>query len=266
MKIIIPTRHRTSKQGTLGYLSKNLYKDVVLVCPENEVSALQRYGPELTVIAQPDPTVTIAQKRKWIFEELCAKEGWEKIVMVDDDIRFCIRRPGETSILNCRPSECEQAFQELEEQLSPNVPHASFAARQGAISDSALRGGWQLGKRMMYVLAYHVPTLLANAELGRIETREDFDITLQLLRKGFPNSVSYTYYTDQMFAKAGGCTGERTMERSNADAYKLAELHPGYVVAEQKDYVSKVAIPRVEVRCAWVKAYKEADMAHLAVR
>src|SRR5215469_9850485 len=31
--------------------------------------------------------------------------------------------------------------------------------------------------------------------------------------------------TDQKFNAPGGCTNERTIEGSNADAYKLAELH-----------------------------------------
>ena len=44
-------------------------------------------------------------------------------------------------------------------------------------------------------------------------------------RKGFPNAVWHGTVCDQGgFNAPGGCTDERTMERPNADAFKLAEL------------------------------------------
>ena len=151
----------------------------------------------------------------------------------------------------------------MEHNLTPEFPHAGLAARQMSTNATACRGGWQLAKRNMYVLGYHVPTVLANATFGRIETREDMDVCLQLLTKGLPNKVSYTYQVDQKIAKSGGCTGERTWERSNDDAKKLAEFFPGFVKVVEKDY--KEAGTRLEVQCQWLKAY-EAGVAAKVLR
>ena len=251
MKIVIPTRGRVDRQITLNGLHKDLLKDTMIVCPDNEA---RYHTTRVQVVPQPDKTWTIARKRQWIIQELCANE--EKIVMLDDDLRFCTRRTDDPKkFLKAKPEDVLQAFKELEEHLSAVVPHAGFAARGGSIGPQAIRGGWQVAKRMMYVLGYHVPTVLREAILGRIETREDMDLTLQLLRKGLPNHVNYSFLTDQVFASKGGCTDERTIERSNADAKTLAEWHAPYVTLKEMEYTS--SIPRLEVMCRWQKLYED---------
>jgi hypothetical protein len=43
-------------------------------------------------------------------------------------------------------------------------------------------------------------------------------------------SAWHTTVNDQrQYDAPGGATNERTIERSDADAYELARLHPGYV-------------------------------------
>jgi hypothetical protein len=86
-----------------------------------------------------------------------------------------------------------------------------------------------------------------------MDTREDMDYTLQLLRKGYRNLVGYRLVVDQQFAKAGGMTSERTIEKSDKDAERLARRYPGVVEVQQKQY--KESVPRKEVRVAWRKAF-----------
>jgi hypothetical protein len=45
------------------------------------------------------------------------------------------------------------------------------------------------------------------------------------------------------------------MERSNLDAQRLAQLHPGYVSVTNKKY--KSSVPRLEVVCQWQKALQD---------
>ncbi len=252
LQIIIPTRGRLGTQLTLQNLPKDLYPQVSIVCPQSEAFFHRDRFPLTTVVPQPDPSVTIAKKREWIMNSF----DTEKLVMLDDDLRFAVRREDDpVKFLKATPEQIIQAFKELEEKLTPEVPHAGFSARGSGIGASAQEGGWQLGKRLMYVLGYHVPIVRAHAQFGRIETREDMDLTLQLFAKGFPNAVNFSFVVDQQFANKGGCTEERTMERSNADAYKLAALHPNYVKVTQKDY--KSSIPRLEVVVQWQKAMKD---------
>src|SRR5262249_46831938 len=144
-------------------------------------------------------------------------------------------------------------IQRLADKLGPEFPHVGFGARQGNNNEKA---GWKTPARMMYSLGYYLPIVVKECELGRIETREDMDVSLQLLRKGYPNAVWMTTVNDQRkYDAPSGCTNERTIERSNRDAYKLAELHPGYVSIVERPY--KVSVPRVEVSCRWKMALED---------
>src|SRR5262249_44543226 len=177
--------------------------------------------------------------------------GYDKIIMLDDDLGFATRiSENGTHLRPIQGEELIPEFQRIEDKLGPAFPHVGFRTRQFNNSENS---GWTIPVRMQYTTGYCLPIVVKECELGRIETREDMDVTLQLLRKGYPNAVWQTTINDQRkYDAPGGCTNERTIERSNADAYRLAELHPGYVSVVGKPY--KVSVPRVEVICQWQKA------------
>ena len=252
MRIFIPTKGRRNNQLTLKNLPQKIRERVTVVVPQGEAPAFKMNYPMVTVLVQPDPNMGIAHKRKWILDT-AHTECVEKLVMLDDDLRFAVRREDEPARFRVATyDDIITAFFQLEAILSEDIPHAGFSARGAGIGEAAQKGGWQLGKRMMYVLGYHVPTVIANAEFGRISTHEDMDVCLQLLTKGFPNSVNYSFVVDQKFGNPGGCTDERTIEISSANALKLAELHPQFVRATRKEY--KDSPSRVEVTCQWLQA------------
>ena len=252
MRIYIPTKGRIKSQLTVQNIPRAMHHGVTIVCPSTEAFWHKQNHPAVSVLVQPDDNFGISAKRHWILEQ-ASQTGIEKMVMLDDDLRFAVRRSDDTAkFRKAEPVDVERAFSEMAELLSEEVPHAGFSARGSGIGDAAQRGGWQEGKRMMYVLGYHVPTVLREAVHGRISTHEDMDVCLQLLTKGFPNLVNFSFVVDQKFGNAGGCTKERTVEINNADSLKLAELHPGFVRATEKTYISTAN--RVEVVCSWLKA------------
>jgi hypothetical protein len=75
---------------------------------------------------------------------------------------------------------------------------------------------------------------------------------LQLLRKGYDNIISHETVVDNVYDLRGGCHDERTVERSDAAAELLAELHPGLVKVVEKDY--KGSVKRKEVIVSWKKS------------
>lgn len=256
MNIIIPTRGRIGKQTTFESLPAELLSEVTFICPSAEVEALARSYSEYgaSFMAQPEHIQNIAEKRKWIVET-CQTES---LVMLDDDLRFAYRREDDPSkFLKATDDQIVQGFRELEGYLSEDFPHGGFTARGGSINASAKKGGWQFGKRMMYVLGYHVPTVLKNAEFGRVATHEDMDICLQLLTKGFPNIVNFSLVVDQKFGNPGGCEDERTVESNNRDVMRLAELHPNLVRIVEKEYISSTS--RLEVVCSWQRAWLDGE-------
>jgi len=254
MQLIIPTRQRTNSQLTVASFNTELKKHTTIVCPQREVFALSGHSEYLRVEAQPDPDCTIAQKRRWIMEEW-HRRGVEKIMMLDDDLRFATRiSDTDWHLKEIRGTELQYEFERLSNMLSRECPHVGFGPRQG--NNTLEEVGWKSPGRMVYSLGFYLPVVIAECELGRIETREDMDLTLQLLRKGYPNAIWHTTVNDQRkFDAPGGATNERPIERSNADAEFLARLHPGYVSTVQKDY--KASVPRIEVICQWQKALED---------
>ena len=252
MRIYIPTKGRVMTQTTLENLPASLYVQTILVAPSTEVPRLRQRYPHVEVICQLDDKMGIAEKRKWIVDT-CPDD---KLVMLDDDLRFAVRRDDDPGLFRkAEEADILVAFDELEEILTEAIPHAGFSARGSGIGDAAKRGGWQEGKRMMYVLGYYLPIVRHWAEWSRVSTHEDIDITLQLFEMGFPNSVNHSFVVDQKFGSPGGCSDERTIEIANADCLRLKELHPEYVAVDEKEY--KASTPRLETRCAWQKALKD---------
>lgn len=256
MKIVIPTKGRVHNQLTLNNLPPDLIVETTLVCPREEADGLRRNHPYTAIVEQPDSGMNISEKRKWIIDT-AHKDGIEKILMLDDDLRFAVRRTDNPGLFRkANDAEIQRAFIEIEHILSPEVPHAGFAVRGMGIGNSAKEGGWQIsGKRMMYSLGYHIPTVLEHAVFGRLATHEDIDVCLQLLLKGYPNAVNFTFVTDQAFGKPGGCSEERTIDGNNADVEKLAEMYPEYVSIIEKLYM--VSANRKECRVKWMKAFSD---------
>jgi hypothetical protein len=256
MQIVIPTRGRTNRQLTVQSLvGSGLLHQTTLICPSKEYRAHRGQREDYRVVSQPDDDWTIAKKRAWIIGDWAPSQGYEKILMLDDDLRFATRiTETDWRLKELIGRGLATEFKVLEEKLGPEFPHVGFGQRQG--NNVLKEVGWKIPGKMCYSLGYYLPIVAKECELGRIETREDMDITLQLLRKGYPNAIWNTTVNDQRkFDAPGGATNERTIESSNADAYKLVSLHPGYVSVVDKDY--KASVPRMEVVCQWKKALED---------
>lgn len=252
MRIIIPTYRRTGIQHTFNTLPPKWQAATTFVCDQEDADKLAlRYTDTSCSFLVTEPGIdTIAKKRALILRYY-AETGVDKIVMMDDDLRFAVRITNDTKLLPAARTQIDLYLVMLKQQLDKTM-HAGWSARQG---NNRKPAGWDGPARMMYVLGYRPADVVQHCELGRIETREDFDYTLQLLRKGFPNAVNNDICADQGYNAPGGCSLSRTVESSNADAHRLAELHPGLVKATQKDYEGSV--PRVEVVVQWKKALEE---------
>lgn len=272
MHIYIPTYHRTSRrqQSTLDCLPDEWMDRTTLVCPKEDRSALREVigdrGAE--IILQPRHIKTIAQKRAWII----ATTPYKKIVMLDDDLRFCHRAYDRKWNIVATPytkrdNHVDEALRWLEKLLQ-TYAHAGFWPRQG--NNRRPEHGAYPNNRIMYALGMDIKTVRRvccgkkcrgevhqGCKLGRIEHREDMDYTLQLLRAGYENRVLLDHMLQHEYNNRGGASEERTMEASNADAVKLAKLHKGFVKVVEKAY--STSIPRKEVVCQWRKAYESSQ-------
>jgi hypothetical protein len=175
--------------------------------------------------------------------------------MLDDDLRFSTRiSDDDWHLREMNGEELIPEFERIRDKLSPEFPHVGFGQRQG--NQTLTEVGWKSPGKMCYALAYHVPTVLKECEFNRIALREDMELSLQLLLKGYPNAIwTQTVVDQRRFDAPGGCSSERTIEKSNEEAKKLAELFPGYVSLVERAY--KASVPRIEVVCQWQKALQD---------
>jgi hypothetical protein len=248
--IYIPTKGRVDSQNTLLRLpeSAGVKKGrVILVASKAEARKLERNW-DVPVLIQPEEIETIAQKRAWIIKQC----RYERMFMLDDDLRFCLRRsfdsPQMLTIDPKDPAACKE-WRMLESSLE-HYAHAGLAARMGAQSK---KYKWAFNTRMMYVLGYQTKAI-QKCELGRINTREDMDYTIQLFQMGYRNIVNFRLTVDQTYDKPGGMRGERTVKKSDRDAVKFAEMYPKLITVVERAYTESV--PRKEVIVKWKAAYR----------
>lgn len=262
LRVVIPTYRRMPRQSTLSFLPDEWARSATLVVDAQDASVASLYdlrGAEILV--HPPEIDTIAKKRVWIIQEFAKPNRTSKIVMMDDDLRFAVRKgPRETALRQSTKDDLDSELNQLDEILD-TVAHAGWSMRQGNNNVRFDGLGWIENARMCYVLGYDCGLIWRMHErgdirLGQVTYREDMDLTLQLLERGWRNLVNFGIAADQVtgFAAKGGCSDERTIEASNAAASALAELHPGLVKVVQKDYAGSVA--RLEVVVQWKKAFR----------
>ena len=254
LRVAIPSLGRANKMRIVTRLPDVIRDQAVILCHDFEEDAYRRaaetHGFRILALPGTPEFMGTANVRRWIFEH-CSKE---KVAMLDDDIQFYVRRPGEARLINASDDEVIKMFAAVSRKLDTH-PHVAISAREG---NNRGPDGWVDNTRMLRFLAYDVPTVLSViAERKFIEVREDFDISLQLLRAGWPNSVSYHWAQGQPGTQAvGGCSEYRTLEMQDRSAHELVAAHPGFVsIRQKKNKTGGEFGSRTEVTIYWKKAY-----------
>lgn len=246
LKIYIPTLGRVGKQHTYTHLPKKWKVRATLVVPKAEAKA---HGDIPVIVC---PVSGIGKVRQWILQQ---HEG-DKLAMLDDDIRFDVRRTDElTKFKPATESDIDAMFKELERVLG-KYAHAGVTAREGGNRHIV---EYMESTRMLRLLAYNVDKFKKlGVKYDRLPVMEDFDVTLQLLRKGHPNIVLNAWVQGQgMSGAAGGCSTYRTMEVQKQGAEGLKKLHPEFVkIVEKTTKGAWGGATRTDVIISWKKAYE----------
>ncbi len=253
MKIYIPTRGRNTS-STFDALPSKWKKEVIFVRDDEDKSMVKMMEGGKIVWGN---FKGISDKRQFILEH-AVKNGHKKIVMMDDDLVFAHRTNGvlKPSI----PFMVSYMLEAIEDGLE-DYTHIGVSPREG--NNREVADYTEIG-RMMRILAYRPKRVLdLGCRFDRVKVMEDFDMTLQLLRKGEMNSIIWTYTHDQKKSNAdGGCSLWRTNDLQHTEAKKLASLHPGFVKIVQKTTKGKwgsMGTTRTDVRIAWKKAYESSQ-------
>lgn len=256
MRIFIPTYGRHDKQHTFQHLPVSLKQKVTFVVQKQDFLENRRVYEAYNcqdILVLPSKIKTIAPTRQFImkhaFKKMC------KLVMLDDDLRFDTRREDDHGKFRTSQNrDIIQLFKHIENGLD-KYAHVGVVSREGG---NRFTMDPVLCTRMMRVLAYDVDLFnFEKIKFDRLPLQEDFDVTLQLLRKGYENLVLTRWVQGQGTSNAaGGCSTFRTIEMHNENAKKLAELHSPFVkVVEKQTKGAWNGKPRLDVMVQWKKAF-----------
>jgi hypothetical protein len=170
-------------------------KEVVLVIDDDEEHLYEgKYDCKFMVI--PSTIKGISGKRQYIHENTSDP----KIVMLDDDLRFYIRKsPTDWHLRYMEADEYPALFGLLDKWLD-DYAHVGVSGREG---NNRVEHLSVENTRYMRVLGYNLD-MFDGIELARTKVMEDFDINLQLLRQGKASKISYYYAQGQKSSNASG--------------------------------------------------------------
>lgn len=261
LQIVIPTHRRVGKQTTLQSIPAKIRNKVLLVASDATEAKLLRARHENVTFA---PVGSIAEKRQWIMENVEA----DRIIMLDDDMYFFGRCPPEYRTFDGQRWRPAPGHKVLSRDYAPDdaligmfrlwggllkvYAHVGLSSRMG---NDTMRHEIETNGRMMHALGYNRKEFLASGvRFDDVRCREDFHVTLGLLKMGFPNKIIYSYCCSPgPYGAPGGASEERDVAKSNEQAELLAKLHPGLVRVAEKNYLGT---PRKEVVIQWKKAYE----------
>ena len=249
--VYILTRGRVDKQTTYRALPPAVLKHTNLVVSWEE----RDQYPAYPIIVPPRRVTGVGAVRQWIIEHHAATVSDPRLVMLDDDLRFDVRRAdADNKFRVATPRDVEDLFTKINQALR-KYAHVGVLAREGGnrVAESTMECA-----RMLRVLAYDASIFLANRiKYNRLDVAEDFDVTLQLLRKGFKNLILCHMVQGQGQSNApGGCSLYRTMELQEQMIRQLAAIHAPFVrVVEKTTKVAWGGQTRVDAVISWKKAY-----------
>lgn len=248
MQIVIPT-YKRDRVITLENIPDHLHNRIWIVVAHDDQHRLD-YPNKIVM----DKGVNgMGETRHWIAHHT----DDEKLLMLDDDLQFfCRKDPDNTYKLRpLEPDEYEWMFAQIDEWLD-DYAHGTISARGG--NNNVFPDRFRENERCFRVLAHKTAELLT-VDQQRLPAMTDFDVTLQLLRRGYPNFVSYYYAQEGLPEQApGGCSEFRTIATKTFAARRLRRLHPEFVRCREKKTKSVwgEGVPNVDVIIQWKKAYE----------
>ena len=248
MRIWIPTRGRYI-QTTYNSLPPEIQKEVAFVVSHKEDPENLPEGAKWV----HSHTDGIAAKRQWIIDN-----SPDKCIMLDDDLVFATRRDDDpTKFLPSTGYDIVRLFSNIDGLLD-RFCHVGVSCREGANRDTV---DTVVNSRILRVHGFGADVLRREGvRFDRLEFMTDFDVTLQLLEKGYANiRINWIVQNQKSSNAPGGCSLYRTIDKLRESAIELMRLHPQFVkLVEKETKGAWNGQPRTDVRIAWKAAFDSA--------
>ncbi|MGQ4807696.1 hypothetical protein NKDENANG_01051 [Candidatus Entotheonellaceae bacterium PAL068K] len=260
-QIVVPTLGRINMQFTYECLPRRYKEKVLFVVQDHEFDEMNdRYSGR--VLRLPRSITKISPTRQWIWDEFYGS----KFMTMDDDLKkFVCKRPATaadnaTSRWITRPmddQDFDEAFGLFESWMEEGIHFGGFCT-SWIVPDRRL---WPTHTivRMMTNSYFNSSFLPRDIVWDRLEFSSDFDTTLQLLTRGYPNRVSTKFRVQVAPTNApGGCSIYRTVEKINRTHLQLQELFPEYVSVNERVRTSGPLAGQRYMSCLiqWARAFR----------
>lgn len=254
MRLFITTLGRLNNQITLKNIKTAAdmagYR-VALVVQDHELADHQARYEDTEVIGLPPHIDNLRATREFMFDNY----GDQKMVLLDDDMEFYRRAdPDDWRLTTPTTEELAQMLLEVDKSLDVYC-HVGISGREG---NNRVPEYYTENTRYMRFLAYNnVPADVR----PRVDGMSDFDVNLQLLRRGLPSKVFFRYAQGHKGTQTpGGCSLTRNHETHEAECAKMQELHGSLVRPRQKENKTGGDFgTRTELTIYWKKAYQSSN-------
>ncbi|NIU83378.1 MAG: hypothetical protein GWN64_07825, partial [Candidatus Thorarchaeota archaeon] len=222
------------------------------------------YEGEGLIVHPVDNKLTIAQKRRAIFQVAAAK-GCEWLFIADDDIKLDVRRDDNNRLF--RPMTSEEGVHFLSD-------HMAICGKRYPLVHPVLRMHADKRKYMyekncpaLRFVCYHVPTFVKEGvDIAGLGTAFMSDRYAQLfmLSRGY-NSIGLAQYcVDDTGTNAkGGCSEYRTPELQSEAAKRLAGAFPDNVSLRVKQGTGAWKDKRLDVTIQWKKFLQDDELPYV---
>lgn len=250
MKIFITTLGRVDNQTTL----KNLLgtnRNITLVVQDHEYKEHKnKYASDqVKVIALPKEIKTLGPTRKYMLETF----NKDKIILLDDDLEFSYRDINRKIIKSKDPIVLNNMLDKIEQNLEvlAHVGIISKALLGQSKNKPEFQNEYKENTKCVRFLAYNTSLFPEGLQFGRVDIMSDYDLTLQLLKKGYPNIVLLSHCQQDPGAntKKGGCTEQRNAEKHKIERLKMIGWHSSRICQHGETPFS--------LKCQWQKAWKD---------
>jgi hypothetical protein len=197
--VYIPTKGRNKPLLTLQKLEHTSIRPILVhPCNEHHRYAGKHLNIDHKYLGQ-------------VWQEILERCPTPVCIILDDDLRFATRMNGLAGYLDpATPHEIEEMFDWMIRQAE-HFAHGAISIRKGNHFIQEFHRDNTNAKDCLYFRKDVL--LLEGIRLDRLKTMQDFDVTLQMFHKGYPNRVGYNWSVDQEDPSAlGGTTLYRTAE------------------------------------------------------
>ena len=250
--IVIVSKGRPCLRGATADMLLDAGSPPTFVVPADEAGDYRKGNPRCVVeVHDADLGGGLPTAMQFALDLFRKKTG--KIIFMDDDLVFYNRYDGTSRLPKNSPWETDSMVSWLYRTLDAYA-HATISPTQ---FNNARKEDTKEVCAARSILAYRVEAL-DGVRFDRVPSKNDYDVTLQLLRRGLPNLCAYDLCHNQKGGPElpGGCTEYRNEDLHRKASETLASLHPKYVKVVTKTKPNW-PFPRVDVHVSWRKAYND---------